>query len=341
MQKMVEALLKFIDTLEGDNCIFITQVDPDAIGGALGIQAILNYKGMDAEIFFSGSVGHPQNRCIMNKFSLLQKMHPIEHFSMEERTNIILVDSSLLRDGRINNGEPIEPKIVIDHHRGDIENTETNFIWVEEVGATCTLIVEALQSLEMDKLGDEFVDIATCLAVGIYTDTKSLVSAGKRDIAAYNFIIQHASNDDLYKLINYSLSESYFKNFKVALDSTLCKNSTLVTGLGIIDEQSGDDISTIADVLLRRMGITLVVVWGIVNNKIRISARTSDLSIQLEDYLKKRFGEFSGAKLAPDDRGEGGATMNPSLSFWLMNNNNRAEAMKILSENIAQAAFSE
>lgn len=42
----------------------------------------------------------------------------------------------------------------------------------------------------------------------------------------------------------------------------------------------------------------------------RISARSTDLSTPLDEFLGERFGSDSGAKVAPDGRDEGGALLN-------------------------------
>ena len=83
----------------------------------------------------------------------------------------------------------------------------------------------------------------------------------------------------------------------------------MVTSVGEINENNADDLSTIADTFMRMEGITLVAVLGWLGENIRISVRNKDLGMPLDEFLKKRFPNMSGAKLAPDGRGEGGVLL--------------------------------
>jgi len=55
------------------------------------------------------------------------------------------------------------------------------------------------------------------------------------------------------------------------------------------------------------------------DNHVRVSARSSNLSDPLDESLKESFGDNSGAKLTPDGIGEGGAYVELEgldLGFW-------------------------
>ena len=182
------------------------------------------------------------------------------------------------------------------------------------------MIVELLRELDSninDYLSSETgTMLATILTLGIYTDTNKLVSGSQRDREAYGFVTQFVSGTEMSQLIDYPLSESYFKNLRTALNNYMRKGSRVIARVGTISGTTGDDLSTIADEFLRIQGATLVVVWGIINQKVRISARSRDLSTPLDEFLEKKFGESSGAKLAPNGRGEGGAILDLNLGFW-------------------------
>jgi nanoRNase/pAp phosphatase (c-di-AMP/oligoRNAs hydrolase) len=313
--------------------IIITQVDPDAVGSAFAMQELLHAMGAQTKIYYCGGVGHPQNRAIVNKFNLKSKMEHVCKYPEEYLgddgclARAVLVDSSLTEDSRLPEKlRCFSPLIVVDHHRGaDVETTEYNMVWIEDLGSASTMMVELLQHFfnEMgEKSGfDVFLEenkwLATLLALGIYTDTSGLQGATHRDRKAYDLVSNVLSFSDLDPLINYPLPPSHYINLASALNQYDEQGSYLVSGVGYMNVEDGDDLSTIADYFLRKDGISLAIVWGIIDGKVRISARNSNLSDPLDDFIT-RFGPFGGAKLTPDGRGEGGAMLKLDLGDWLI-----------------------
>ena len=323
--------------------IIVSQVDPDALGGAMGLSAILRKmkpnKKDDVRILYCGEVGRAQNRAIINKFDLSKFMLPIAGFSEKEIKNAILVDSSSLADGRVPEFlHSIAPSIIIDHHRSDIiEEADNQFVWLEDLGSSSTMIVELAEATQTE-IGES---LALLLAIGIYTDTKALVAASARDRNAYGKVTQNISPFELSRLIYHPLPESHFKNFAYALNHMEQKSGRLVVNAGEIRPEDGDDLASIADELLRKETVLLVVVWGIIGNTVRISARTTDLSLPLDKFLKDRFGaESGGAKFTPDYRGEGGARINLGLGIW-MSEKVRKEAEALVNARMKELIFNE
>lgn len=303
--------------------IVITQVDPDAVACAFAMRWIIQAQHeVIVPIFYAGSIAHPQNRSILNKYNLLSSMQEIGTMKDDKTYGVILVDSSQLKDGRAPALARAEVLMVVDHHRGSDIDDEGRFVWIEEVGACSTMMAEILFGLFDSK--DEEVEsaisvpaqIKTLLALGIYTDTKGLVSGGKRDREAYAWLTQELEPSEVAQFIEYPLPESHFNHLKEALSQMSRKNDKIVASCGVMAEGDGDDLSTIADYLIRMTGVTLVVVWAIIGTKVRVSARNRDLTTPLDQFLKERLGAKSGAKLAPDGRGEGGAVLDLDLGPW-------------------------
>lgn len=329
-----ESIERIIDNVQEDAIftIIITQVDPDAVGSAFAMQELLHAMGTQTRIFYCGGVGHPQNRAIVNKFNLKSKMDHISQYpdvflDGDSPAKVVLVDSSLIKDSRLPEKlQNFNPMIVVDHHRGtDVEITEHNMVWVEDLGSASTMMVELLSHF-YDEMGEKsgfgpFIEenkwLATLLALGIYTDTSALQGATHRDRKAYDMASCVLSFADLDPLINYPLPPSHYLNLGSALNNYTEQGSYAVAGVGYLDAEDGDDLSTIADYFLRRDGISLVIIWGIIDGKVRISARNSNLSDPLDDFIT-RFGPFGGAKLTPDGRGEGGAMLKLDLGDWLI-----------------------
>ena len=97
----LEEFTRVVNSHEGDFNIIVTQVDPDAVGSAIGTAALLETLGRKSRIHYCGTFGHPQNRAIANKYNLKSEMNAIpfdksthkEYFANAK--NFILVDSSL------------------------------------------------------------------------------------------------------------------------------------------------------------------------------------------------------------------------------------------------------
>ena len=327
----------------GNAYIIITQVDPDALGAAFGMARIFEHLNKRVKIFYSGGIAHPQNRAIVNRCNLQSRMKHLSELKEEElRANFcVLVDSSLISDPRL--GElkgKINPVVAIDHHRdSDIIAGENCFMLVEDVGACCSLVVEMMKAMNIELSEDDKM-LATIMAMGIYTDTKALAATHSRDLEAYAFVRQFSSQSDLNQLIDYDLPETFYRNLGEALKNSCQENGRLVTYIGYVNINEGDDLSTIADLLVRSASVNLVIVWGIVGKVVRISARNTDISTSLGQFLRDRFGRTTGAKLAPDGRGEGGGIIELDLGLWV-GETNKGKIVDMVCERIKELVFSE
>ncbi len=307
--------------LQGQLTIFLAQLDPDALAMALGLDfhsyKIRGENHVASRIVYGGPIGHAQNRAIVNRYDLGRFLREASMVTLAKNVPTALVDSSLLTDARLNLIEEYPPSIIIDHHRdGEFAQNGDNFVLVDEVGAGTTLVHELIEACQYT-IPFEFRYLKVVMALGIYTDTKGLIACDKRDISAYQKLVEGLSAEELAPLLSYKLSPMYFVYLQKALELRKQQGSRLVTGMGFISEQDSDQLAEVADEFLRMDGVSLVVVWGIIGNRVRISARSSNLSEPLGDFLKKHFTKHSGAKLTPDGRGEGGAMMELDLGVWL------------------------
>ena len=333
-----------IENATGNISIVIAQVDPDALGAARGIAWLVNQlrpkNGLEVNTFYAGSISHPQNQAIVNRFDLLKRMKPMKSFSVCDNHNVIL-DSSSVTDGRLlaQTDQRIDPFIVIDHHRGsEIKERDETFVWIEDVGSASTILTELIQSLGFG-FGDTNQTVALLLALGIHTDTGSLTDCFERDRLAYNVLTSAVSNQDLTQLFRYPLPQSHFVNVERALRNKVVQGGKLVTHIGKISSSDGDDLSSIADDLIRMSGVTLVVVWGIIDKMVRISARNADITNPLDIFLRERLPSSScGAKLSSDGRGIGGGNLTLDLGVWMIEETTE-EVVSLVSKWIQTKIF--
>ena len=305
--------------------VIITQFDPDAFASSLGLDLVLrelirrvNEEKINSpiKIYYCGRIGMAQNRAILNTYDLGRIIKSVSEIK-PDTLDVTLLDSSKIKDDRLPEGIKINPKIIIDHHEdSDITEQEDVFVWVEKVGATSTLVAELLKELDFD-FSEENRHIAALLALGIHTDTKALAGASQRDRNAFGYVTNFVSGSEFYQLVHYPLPESHFENLSIALNNFAREGSRVVLGTDITNPDTADDLSSIADYMLRMRDVSLVTVWGIVETTIRLSIRNNDPGFPLTDFLQDRFGT-GGAKITPDGRGEGGALIELDIKGLLM-----------------------
>ena len=273
-------------------------------------------------IAYAGAISHPQNRAICNRLGLYDRMISMSKLREGDLKNssIILVDSSVTNDGRCPQGFCVDPLIVVDHHRGgNVTDGDNKFVLIQDVGAASTLVYELFKGCGI-KFEEVDESIPLLLAVGIHTDTNNLVSCSMRDVCAYGELLSVIKNhQELVSIFNYPLQASNYENMDRALKNMSQQGAHLVTNIGAIQAKDGDDLSTIADYLIRRDGVSLVIVWAMIldEKRVRISARSTDTSLELGSFLRERFGASCGGKFTPDGKSVGGGTMDLDFGFWL------------------------
>lgn len=326
--------------------IVVTQIDPDALGSAFGLQYLLKTLGIPSEIYYVGTVSHPQNRAIANYFNLLNKMKKID--TLDPESYYCLVDSHEYDDSRL--ATHLNPKrllMVIDHHRCDkhkltedcLDGEQELMIIVDEIGSASTLVAELFQELEV-QYEDDAKSIFNLLALGIYTDTKNLVSATERDNKAFTFLRNYLDPIDISRFVDYTLPGNFFKNMLSAMGTFTQEGPRSMASLGFIARKDRDNLSTIADLLLRREGVDFVAVWAIVEDTVSLSFRNSNLSTPLDDFVKEQFQGKGGAKLTSTGIGEGGATIPLGMEFWF-GEENKDSILETVSNKLKQLIFKE
>ena len=129
-------------------------------------------------------------------------------------------------------------------------------------------------------------------------------------------------------MIYYPLEEANLQNICRALmkENRQHHNAHLLSGMGLIDSEYADDLSTVCDLLLRKPGVEIAITWGGVRFvddegdetiKLRVCARSKTLTKDLSDFLQQRFKGKCGAKQLPDGRGEGGAMFELDFDGWM------------------------
>ncbi len=342
-KEVIDKFVKVVNSLEETANILMTQVDPDALASAFTMAAIIKSLRKDeisVKVFYAGAISHAQNLTLCGQFSLHDLMQKASTMTPADFKNLILVDSSVKVDARFNGGMELDPVIVVDHHiGGDFVDTENKFILIDRIGAASTLVFELLEGVGLE-LSNFDKMIPLLLAVGIYTDTLELRASTERDSSAYHRVNFVTNRKELMQLFNFPLPESYFVNLKNAFENIKLHGGSLVSHIGSIHSKQGDDISTAADMFIRRNGVSLVIVWAIISDKkeVRISARSTDISLNLSHFLQERLSPNCGSKLTPDNKSSGGGVMNLDIGFWF-NAHTAVEVTAVVEKFISTAIF--
>ncbi len=273
--------------------ILVAQVDPDGVGSALGLAAIARSLGVEADVFYAGSFGHPQSIMLWEAFGLEARIRPIRE--RDPMTPTALVDSSKVRDARFG-AVALDPVVIVDHHGNARDIGAGRFHYVVPGGAASSLVADI-----GFRLGLQFdEDTSTLLALGILTDAEGLAYVGTRPIDRHMYArLMDAGDQELvYRVSRFPMTERACSIVQRMLTHrAMHPGSILVSHMpDILDATEGEYLALAADILVRHADARLVLALGIVDGVVRVSARTREPSLPLPAILRHLFGPDSGAK---------------------------------------------
>ena len=286
--------------------------DPDAMGAAVGISYLcrrLNSELQAVDIFYGGTISHPQNRTMVNVLGL--QMRRMKQFQKEDYQLVILVDVASTGCKNLKSTD-VTPHIIIDHHRDDPDG-DYLLKDIRPIGAASTIVTSYFREYGFDLETEEenginnIANMATGLLVGIKTDTSELTTANVTplDFQCYEYLLKLTDRSKLYQIINYSIPHYLYPLKASAFETMEIQHSVAVAGLGIIPPSQRDAIPIIADELLRMEGVETVVSYAVIEGHIVASLRTTNDGIEMNSFCHQIFGEeFSGGKI-----GAGGASV--------------------------------
>jgi len=179
---------------------------------------------------------------------------------------------------------------VIDHHPLDRELDPSWSVHLDEIGATTTLLVEALQDAGVEPN----VAVATLLLLGIYADTGSLLytSTTPRDMQASAWLLDRgASLAIAADFLDHPLSSEQRSLYERLLEAT---DTIEIHGLSIIIASAPaqgmvDEISTLAHKLRDVFDPAGLFVIVLLNGSVQLVARSSSDSLDVS-RIAEHFG---------------------------------------------------
>ncbi|ELZ02618.1 phosphoesterase RecJ domain-containing protein [Natrialba asiatica DSM 12278] len=260
--------------------------DPDCLASAIALEAIAEEHDVDEVIItYGGEISHQQNRAFVNMLAVdVQSIEELDS-DIDEFTTIAFVDHTVPGSNTALDTD-IEPDIVVDHHPG--EPVEAPFVDVRtEYGATATIFVEYLDSLDIDLTSR----LASALLFAVHRERLDFVrDPTRREYEAALTVYPDAELDVLEQLYGSAFSPATLDAIGRAIATRDRRGSSMIASVGKTGET--DALPQAADYLLNLEGVDTVLVYGIVGDAIRISGRSIDPRINMGETLTDGFGEL-------------------------------------------------
>ncbi|WP_297067576.1 DHH family phosphoesterase [Thermococcus sp.] len=295
-QKNANILVKKLKELKnsGDSILIVMHdnPDPDSISSATALSMIAQTLGFKTQIVYGGDITHHENRAFVNLLGADLRKISRGSYELKRYPFIAVVDCqpngnlTLLEQEDYN-----KIKIVIDHHQvlqhlRDLLPKDAFIDIRPEVNAAASILVEYLRTLGVPME----TRLATALFYGIYVDTKKFSKLSHVELKAIEFLAGKVDYELLDKIEHPDISTETAEILAKAIMNRRIYKNVVVSNVGFITNR--DAVAESADFLLRLEGITTVLVFGIVDDRIEISARTRDVRVNIGTVMREAFGDI-------------------------------------------------
>jgi nanoRNase/pAp phosphatase (c-di-AMP/oligoRNAs hydrolase) len=301
--------------------------DPDALGSALLLEKILSSLGAHRIRILTGSLGHPQNRAMVQACGI--QLHDPNRDRFPDGLNCMVDSSPPLGMSNTTQVDPVRDYFfVADHHterdvveahcreRG-VRRVRMAFVGLD-VGSTSAFLTGLACTFHtLDDLGPEG---RAASALGIYTDTSGLLhSATALDFCMFEKLTRDADTRRLlHELRDYRLPPEWHGLGAPAYLRVEQLGKLRIAPMGAIPAEDRDVIAEIADELLRVEDTALGVAIAVTKEGTEISVRADSRLFNgdgarvvslVRELLEGSFHGISGYKYqrTPPHRVEGGA----------------------------------
>lgn len=293
--KKLRELRESADTL---GIIMHDNPDPDSIASATALAAIAQTLGFKTKIFHGGGeITHHENRAFINLLGIeLTKVSRGGSYEIKRMPFLALVDCQPNGNLTILEDADLEKiKIVIDHHQilqhlSELLPEDAFTDIRPEVNSASAILAEYLRGMNYPLTPPA---LATALFYGIYVDTKKFSKLSPVDLKAIEFLAGKVDYEVLDKIEHPDISTETAEILARAILNRRMYKNVVISNVGFIKNR--DALAEAADFLLRLEGITTVLVFGIVEDYIEMSARTRDVRVNIGKVMKDAFGGEIGS----------------------------------------------
>ena len=262
--------------------------DPDCIASALALRAIAGEVGVErVEILYGGEISHQQNRAFVNLLEI--EMVGIGTVDVGSFDRIAFVDHSM-PGANTELPEDVPIDVVIDHHPQPNDPSAGFVDLREDYGATASILVEYVRDLGLELTPE----VASALLFALHRERLDYVRNPTRtEYEAALYLYPDVDMELLERLYGSAFSPATLDAIGEAIRHREVRGSTLVSGIGRTTER--DALPQAADYMLNLEGVHTVLVFGIVDDTIRMSARSIDPRINVGASLREAFGSIGHA----------------------------------------------
>ncbi len=256
--------------------------DPDGLASAWALAHLVKKLcKVRTRIAYGGQIGRRENRLMLE--SLLIPAFPLRKIDRNCARTAIVDTQPSFKNNKIDRRR--RPDILIDHHPRHSKTVGDLVLIDENVGATVTLLAEALQEAKVAVPRR----MATAIVYGIASETQNLGrEAGPRDVAAYLAFLPKANMKALWRISNPPRPTSFFQMLYNGIRNAFtCRG---IIGVHLREIPTPDRVGQMADFLLTHEKMRWCIVTGRYHGRLHVSLRTHSLADHAGRLLRKILG---------------------------------------------------
>ncbi len=285
IDEKVQTLLALLH--KDERWLIVINADPDSMGAALALKAILSRKVRDIGIGHVNEVKRPDNLAMIRYLRVPTRRLIPNLIAQYDR--FALVDSQPQHHPEL---EKLTYSVVIDHHPLSADKpvhaplTDIR----PKYGATCTMLTEYLQRLQIrpPKL------LATALLYGIKADTQSFQRKFiDADINAFKHLSKYADHALITRIVRSEYHLEWMRYFSRAFYNLRRIGTGLTAHLGKV--QSPDILVVVADFFMRVHSISWDAVSGVCGDTLVVIFRGDGIRKDMGKFAATLFAELGSA----------------------------------------------
>ncbi len=292
----LDALSEILQGVETLTVVCHNSPDPDCLASALLLEYVVESIGVpNVELVYSGRITHQQDRAFVNLLDV--ELDELSTKRLAEADRIAFVDHAI---PGVNNQVPRDTHvdIVIDHHEYDREIRADYLDLRPQYAATTTILVEYLRELEADPPPP----LASAALFALHRETLDFVRSPTA--------VEYATAEYLLPQVDYSLVESMYGAMYTpttvdviseAIRNRDVRGSVLAADVGRTSDR--DAIPQAADYLLNLEGVDTTLVFGVVDEDVKLSARSIDPGVDVSEILRDSFDDVGSVGGRYDEAG--------------------------------------
>jgi nanoRNase/pAp phosphatase (c-di-AMP/oligoRNAs hydrolase) len=323
------ALRRSTKAIRGRGANIFTQWvgDPDALGSAVMLKAILQELGTKEARILTGALGHPQNRNLVERCAI--ELHDPNEERLPRGLHCTVDTSPPLGMSNTGRVDPVKEFFFVADHHADPDDVEENcrVQGVRHVKLAFVGLPVGSTSAFLSALGMAFDVWETvgpagraAAALGIYTDTNALLhGATPLDFRMFEKLTRDEETQEILDDLRDYRVPPEWQSYRAAAFSHLESTGTVrVAPVGYVRSDHRDVIAEIANEVLRIEGTSIAVAVAVTEQGTEVSIRGDsrllghdpERIVRVVEYLLNyAFPGVSGFKheRRPPHRVEGGA----------------------------------